>query len=66
MSLLTFERLFWTSNLSTAFILNKDSILAINVRAITLDQKGSVPTISKFGVGISVSISWIFGIAGTI
>ncbi len=64
MSLFTFERLFSISSLSTAFMLNKDSILAIKVSAMTLDQKENVPIILKFGTGTSVIIVVMSGIAG--
>ena len=64
MSLFTFERLFSRSSLSTAFMLNKDSMLAIKVSAITLDQKENVPIILKSGAGTSVIIVPMSGIAG--
>ena len=64
MSLFTFERLLCTSNLSTAFMLNNDSTLAMSVSAMTLDQKERVPTIVKSGEGISARIVLMLGIAG--
>ena len=56
MSLLTLDRLFIGSNLSTAFILKSDSILAIKVRAITLIQKAEELIRLKSGTGKSVII----------
>ena len=50
-SLFTLLRRFFGSSLSTALILNKDSILAIYVSANTLVQKGKVAILLKFTVG---------------
>ena len=56
MSLLTLDRLFIGSNLSTALPLKSDSILAIKVRAITLIQKAEELIRLKSGTGKSVII----------
>ena len=57
-SLFTLDLLFSGSNWSTALILNKDSILAINVIARTLPQKPIELTRLKLGVGMSDTI-WL-------
>ena len=50
-SLFTFDLLFWGSSLSTALILNKDSILEIRVIEKTVEKKGAVKAIPKSGEG---------------
>ena len=55
-SLFTFDLLFCGSSLSTALILNNDSMLEISVIEKTVDKKGSVKAIPKSGVGKSDQI----------
>ena len=50
-SLLTFDRLFLRSNLSTALMLNKDSITAISVIETTTPRKSRSNNFSKLGRG---------------
>ena len=65
-SLLTLERRFFGSSLSTALMLKRDSILAIKVSAITLPTNSFEYIFVKLGIGKLFTISVRLGMLGII